>query len=172
MSKPKPAPLPSGTVVGGYQIVKKLAAGGFGVVYLAEGENQHFVAIKEYLPSSLAERSPGELTPRVKPDKQPLYRLGLKSFFEEGRSLAQISHPSVVSVLNFFRENETVYMVMNYLQGDTCFVGGGLERALVWKLGGDTMKERPEQVLDPARSQLGQGHLDRPLAAQHGVAGG
>jgi hypothetical protein len=46
--------------------------------------------------ASLAERSPGELTPRVKPDKQPLYRLGLKSFFEEGRSLAQISHPSVV----------------------------------------------------------------------------
>ena len=119
MSKPKPAPLPSGTVVGGYTIVKKLAAGGFGVVYLAEGDNQTLVAIKEYLPASLAERSPGELTPRVKPDKQPLYRLGLKSFFEEGRSLAQISHPSVVSVLNFFRENETVYMVMNYLQGDT-----------------------------------------------------
>jgi serine/threonine protein kinase len=44
MSKPKPAPLPSGTVVGGYQIVKKLAAGGFGVVYLAEGENQQLVA--------------------------------------------------------------------------------------------------------------------------------
>jgi serine/threonine protein kinase len=119
MSKPKPAPLPSGTVVGGYQIVKKLAAGGFGVVYLAEDEKQHLVALKEYLPASLAERSAGELTPRVKPDKQPLYRLGLKSFFEEGRSLAQISHPSVVSVLNFFRQNETVYMVMNYLQGDT-----------------------------------------------------
>jgi len=43
--------------------------------------------------------------------------LGLKSFFEEGRALAQISHQSVVSVLNFFRENETVYMVMNYLEG-------------------------------------------------------
>jgi len=119
MSKPKPAPLPSGTVVGGYQVIKKLAAGGFGVVYLAEDSERHLVALKEYLPSSLAERSPGELTPRVKPEKQPLYRLGLKSFFEEGRSLAQISHASVVSVLNFFRENETVYMVMNYLQGDT-----------------------------------------------------
>ena len=119
MSKPKPAPLPSGTVVGGYQIVKKLAAGGFGVVYLAEDPDKRLVALKEYLPASLAERSAGELIPRVKPDKQPLYRLGLKSFFEEGRSLAQIAHPSVVSVLNFFRENETVYMVMNYLQGDT-----------------------------------------------------
>jgi len=119
MSKLKPAALPAGTVVGGYQIVKKLAAGGFGVVYLAEDAKQHMVAVKEYLPSSLAERAPGELIPRVKPDKQPLYRLGLKSFFEEGRSLAQISHPSVVSVLNFFRENETVYMVMNYLQGET-----------------------------------------------------
>src|SRR5678815_3920711 len=119
MSKPKPAPLPSGTVVGGYQVIKKLAAGGFGVVYLCEDSERKLVALKEYLPSSLAERSPGELTPRVKPEKQPLYRLGLKSFFEEGRSLAQISHTSVVSVLNFFRENETVYMVMNYLQGDT-----------------------------------------------------
>ena len=108
MSKAKPAPLPAGTVVGGYQIIKRIAAGGFGVVYLAEDAGRHMVAIKEYLPSSLAERAQGELTPRVKPEKQPLYRLGLKSFFEEGRSLAQISHPSVVSVLNFFRENETV----------------------------------------------------------------
>jgi hypothetical protein len=89
------------------------------VVYLAQDSTQRSVAIKEYLPASLAERAVGELTPRVKPEKLPLYRMGLKSFFEEGRSLAQISHPSVVSVLNFFREHETVYMVMNYLQGDT-----------------------------------------------------
>lgn len=119
MAKPKPAPLPAGTVVGGYQILRKLASGGFGVVYLAEDGEGRRVAIKEYLPASLAEREPGELLPRVRPDKQALYRLGLKSFFEEGRALAQISHPSVVAVLNFLRENETVYMVMNHLQGDT-----------------------------------------------------
>ena len=117
MSKPKPAPLPAGTVVGGYQIIKRLAAGGFGVVYLAEDPDHHLVALKEYLPSSLATRAPGELLPKVQPEKLSLYRLGLKSFFEEGRALAQISHASVVSVLNFFRENETVYMVMNYLEG-------------------------------------------------------
>jgi len=77
------------------------------------------VAIKEYLPSSLATRAPGERLPQIQSDKLTLYRIGLKSFFEEGRALAQISHPSVVSVLNFFRENETVYMVMNYLEGAT-----------------------------------------------------
>ncbi|NVO07384.1 MAG: serine/threonine protein kinase [Rhodoferax sp.] len=117
MSKVKPSPLPPETVIGGYRIVRKVAAGGFGLVYLALDPDGQEVAVKEYLPSSLATRAPGELLPQVQPEKLSLYRLGLKSFFEEGRSLAQISHPSVVSVLNFFRENETVYMVMNYLQG-------------------------------------------------------
>jgi serine/threonine protein kinase len=119
MSKVKPASLPPDTVIGGYRVVRKVSAGGFGVVYLSVDSEGQQVAIKEYLPSSLATRAPGELLPQVQPDKLSLYRLGLKSFFEEGRSLAQISHPSVVSVLNFFRENETVYMVMNYLEGAT-----------------------------------------------------
>jgi serine/threonine protein kinase len=117
MSKVKPAPLPPDTVIGGYRVIRKVAAGGFGLVYLAVDPDGQQVAVKEYLPSSLASRAPGELAPQVQPEKLSLYRLGLKSFFEEGRSLAQISHPSVVSVLNFFRENETVYMVMNYLEG-------------------------------------------------------
>ena len=107
-AKVKPAPLPPDTVIGGYRIVRKVAAGGFGLVYLALDSDGQQVAVKEYLPSSLATRGPGELAPKIQPDKLSLYRLGLKSFFEEGRSLAQISHPSVVSVLNFFRENETV----------------------------------------------------------------
>ena len=119
MSKTKPASLPPDTVIGGYRVIRRVSSGGFGVVYLAlDGEGQQ-VAIKEYLPSSLATRSVGELLPKVPPEKLSLYRLGLKSFFEEGRALAQISHASVVSVLNFFRENETVYMVMNYLEGAT-----------------------------------------------------
>ncbi|HEY0663553.1 MAG TPA: serine/threonine-protein kinase [Thiobacillaceae bacterium] len=111
--------MPPDTVIGGYRIVRKLAAGGFGVVYLAVDTEGQQVAIKEYLPASLATRAPGELLPQVAPEKLSLYRLGLKSFFEEGRALAQISHQSVVSVLNFFRENETVYMVMNYLEGSS-----------------------------------------------------
>ena len=118
-TKTKPAPLPSGSTIGGYRVVRRISSGGFGIVYLALDTEGKQVAIKEYLPASLATRAPNELQPAVVPEKLSLYRLGLKSFFEEGRSLAQISHASVVSVLNFFRENETVYMVMNYLEGAT-----------------------------------------------------
>jgi serine/threonine protein kinase len=117
MSKVKPAPLPPDSLIGGYRVVRKVAAGGFGLVYLAVDAQGQQVAIKEYLPSSLATRAEGQRQPQIAADKLSLYRLGLKSFFEEGRSLAQISHPSVVSVMNFFRENETVYMVMNFLEG-------------------------------------------------------
>ncbi len=119
MSKSKPSSLPPDTMIGGYRVVRRISSGGFGVVYLAtDAQGQEF-AIKEYLPSSLTTREAGELVPKVATEKLTLYRLGLKSFFEEGRSLAQIAHPSVVSVMNFFRENETVYMVMNHLEGST-----------------------------------------------------
>jgi serine/threonine protein kinase len=40
-------------------------------------------------------------------------------FFEEGRALAGLSHPNVIRVLNFFRANDTVYMVMEYEHGRT-----------------------------------------------------
>ncbi|MDB5761774.1 MAG: Protein kinase [Herminiimonas sp.] len=111
------APLPDGLDIAGYRIVKKIASGGFSIVYLAYDEDGNAVAIKEYLPSSLALRQPGELVPLISPENLPVFRIGLKCFFEEGRALARISHPNVVSVVNFFRANETVYMVMAYESG-------------------------------------------------------
>ena len=56
MSKAKPAPLPPDTTIGGYRIIRKVAAGGFGLVYLALDSEGQQVAVKEYLPSSLASR--------------------------------------------------------------------------------------------------------------------
>jgi len=111
------APLPDGLEIAGYRIVKKIASGGFSIVYLAYDSEGVAVAIKEYLPSSLALRQEGELVPAVSKANLPVFRIGLKCFFEEGRALARISHPNVVSVLNFFRAHETVYMVMAYESG-------------------------------------------------------
>ncbi len=111
------APLPDGLEIAGYRIVKKIASGGFSIVYLAYDSDGVAVAIKEYLPSSLALRQPGELVPAISRAHLPVFRIGLKCFFEEGRALARIAHPNVVSVLNFFRANDTVYMVMAYESG-------------------------------------------------------
>jgi eukaryotic-like serine/threonine-protein kinase len=111
------APLPDGLEIAGYRIVKKIASGGFSIVYLAYDDDGNAVAIKEYLPSSLALRQPGELVPAISAENLPVFRIGLKCFFEEGRALARIAHPNVVSVLNFFRANDTVYMVMAYESG-------------------------------------------------------
>ncbi len=117
MAVQKNVPLPDGLDINGYRIVKKIASGGFSIVYLAHDEEGNAVAIKEYLPSSLALRQAGELVPLVAPENLPIFRIGLKCFFEEGRALARIIHPNVVSVVNFFRAHETVYMVMAYESG-------------------------------------------------------
>jgi eukaryotic-like serine/threonine-protein kinase len=111
------APLPNGLEIAGYRIDSKISSGGFSIVYLAYDEDGTPVAIKEYLPSALATRALGELTPSVKPEHIGTYRAGLRCFFEEGRVLSRIFHPNVVKVINFFRENDTVYMVMNYVTG-------------------------------------------------------
>jgi serine/threonine protein kinase len=112
-------PLPEGTQLENYRIIKVLASGGFSFVYLAHDENETPVAIKEYLPSALALRTNGALHPQVAEEDQATFRFGLKCFFEEGRALATLVHPNVVRVLNFFRANETVYLVMRYERGRT-----------------------------------------------------
>ena len=111
------APLPDGLEIGGYRILRKIASGGFSIVYLADDPEGQLYALKEYLPAGLVHRAEGERTPAIPTENLITYRNGLKCFFEEGRALARIFHPNVVRVVNFFRANETVYMVMAYERG-------------------------------------------------------
>jgi len=112
-------PLPAGYVLNGYRIEKPLSSGGFSIVYLARDEAGTPFAIKEYLPSSLPLRTEGVEINLTDESTQSVFRHGLKCFFEEGRALAMIQHPNVVRVENFFRANETCYMVMQYVRGRT-----------------------------------------------------
>jgi hypothetical protein len=112
-------PLPAGYVLNGYRIEKPLSSGGFSIVYLARDETGTPFAIKEYLPSSLPLRAEGIEVKIEDEGTLAIFRHGLKCFFEEGRALALISHPNVVRVENFFRANETCYMVMQYVRGRT-----------------------------------------------------
>ena len=109
--------LPNGYQLQEYKIDKLLSAGGFSFVYLAHDPHGTRVAIKEYLPTALALRTKDNLIEAKSKESVTNFRHGLKSFFEEGRALANIDHNNIIRVLNFFRANDTVYMVMQYERG-------------------------------------------------------
>ncbi len=113
--------LPAGTRIRDYQILGLLGEGGFGIVYLAMDvllERQ--VAIKEYLPTSIAWRGTGNLQVVVRVARdQDTFALGLRSFVNEARLLARFDHPSLIKVHRFWEENGTAYMVMPFYRGRT-----------------------------------------------------
>ncbi len=113
--------LPEGTRIRDYQITGLIGEGGFGIVYLAfDVSLQRRVAIKEYLPASMASRANASMAVVVKSTRhQETFALGLKSFLNEARLLARFDHPSLVKVYRFWEENNTAYMVMPYYEGPT-----------------------------------------------------
>ena len=112
--------LPVGTRLAEFELTKLLGEGGFGVVYLAHDHSlQRRVALKEYMPSSLAQRS-GESQVSVKSERyRETFDAGLKSFINEARLLASFDHPSLVKVYRFWEANGTAYMAMPFLEGKT-----------------------------------------------------
>jgi len=101
-----------------YIIGLPLGQGGFGVTYLGLDQwLQKKVAIKEYLPVALATRNilNSNIVP-LKPQEEN-FRQGIQFFINEARNLAKFDHPHIVRIINFFEENQTGYMVMDYLAG-------------------------------------------------------
>ena len=103
-----------------YRIDAVLGQGGFGVTYLATDVHLNAkVAIKEYLPGELAQRSGDKsVSPRC-PEVGTLYQDGLDNFLVEARTLATFRHPNIVRVARFFEANRTAYMVLEYERGQS-----------------------------------------------------
>ena len=112
-------PLPANFQLESYRIERQLSHGGFSIVYLAHDVEGTPVAIKEYLPNSLALRGPDAVLPTITAEHSAAFNHGLKCFFEEGRAVATLDHPYLVRVTDFFRANGTVYLVMRYERGRT-----------------------------------------------------
>jgi len=112
--------LPVGTSLGEFELTRVLGEGGFGIVYLARDHSlQRLVALKEYMPSALAART-GSTQVSVKSERhRETFELGLKSFINEARLLAQFDHASLVKVYRFWEANGTAYMVMPFYEGIT-----------------------------------------------------
>ena len=113
--------LPEGTRLEGFEITGLIGEGGFGIVYLAyDATLERKVAIKEYMPASLASRSASSFDVSVKSERhRETFQAGLKSFVNEARLLARFDHPALVKVFRFWEANRTAYMAMPYYEGPT-----------------------------------------------------
>jgi serine/threonine protein kinase len=112
--------LPLGARVQEFEIEGLVGEGGFSVVYRARDTLLgRTIALKEYLPALLAQRSgTRQVMPRT--DRQrATFELGLRSFVNEARLLASFDHPSLVKVYRFWEENGTAYLVMPLYHGLT-----------------------------------------------------
>jgi len=103
-----------------YRITSVLGQGGFGITYLAEDLNlQEKVAIKEYYPSLIAARTDGESVRPLSENHADDYQWGLDRFINEARTLTQFRNASIVRVRSVFEHNQTAYMVMDFVEGNT-----------------------------------------------------
>ncbi len=115
-----------------YEIGMVLGYGGFGAIYKAwDTKLETSVAVKEYFQSGVVNRIPGDKKVFVFSDKKQVeYKEGLCRFLEEARNTVKFSrHDNIVNVYDYFEENGTAYIVMEYLQGhtlkDILFENGG-----------------------------------------------
>lgn len=105
-----------------YLIGGVIGKGGFGITYLAyDLKLDTKIAVKEYYPMGLAIRNPGSMKVSVSnKDSEQSFRSGAEKFYNEAKVVAKFNgNPNIVSVHDFFYENDTVYFTMGYLQGET-----------------------------------------------------
>lgn len=116
--------LPSETCLNGRYILKKvLGEGGFGITYLGWDEVlQSTVAVKEFYPEvligrNLTRQEEGKLFIQSSLDREA-YEKSVQTFLQEARNLSQfIGTEGVVQVRDYFQENGTAYIIMEYIDG-------------------------------------------------------
>jgi WD40 repeat protein/predicted Ser/Thr protein kinase len=109
--------LPLGTKLfgGKYSVGKVLGQGGFGITYMgADNLLSRPVAIKELFPEGCQRNGTTVQPTRIPPSDFSSMK---QKFLDEARLLASLNHPGIVKVYDFFEENNTAYMVMEYLRG-------------------------------------------------------
>lgn len=112
--------LPPGARVGEFEITGIIGKGGFGIVYLAWDHSlERVVALKEYMPAAFASRKERTRVSPLSERHRETFQVGLNSFVNEAKLLAQFHSPSLVEVHRFWEENGTAYMVMPYYRGKT-----------------------------------------------------
>lgn len=140
-----------------YLVGKALGQGGLGITYLSCNlDNFSRLAVKEYFPRSFATRTTDQHTvTHSSPDNRTPYEYGLNKFIQEAKTLERLrGHANIVSVIEFFPENNTAYIVMEYLDGVT------LEKYLRDQ-GGKISFDHSLQILLPVMDALREVHATK-----------
>jgi hypothetical protein len=112
--------LSAGTRLDDYEIEQVLAQSSLAVVYRAYDHALRLqVAIKEYMPDALAQRSgPAQVVLRTRLGAQR-FESGLRAFIGEAQTLARFEHPSLLRVDRILQRNGSAYRVMRHSPGPT-----------------------------------------------------
>ncbi|MBN1084605.1 serine/threonine protein kinase [Erwinia aphidicola] len=115
-----PNALPVGYRFNEFEIEQVIGGGGFGIVYRARDHQlERTIAIKEFMPASLAARN-SDLTLVLRSEHfSKTFHAGLNSFIQEARLLARFNHPNLLHVLRFWVQNDTAYMCTAFYSGTT-----------------------------------------------------
>ena len=110
--------LPTGTRLAEFEITGVLREGGSGFVYSAHDTSlDRQVAVKEYFPFAMAFRDANAAVQVKSAESAPVFAAGLASFLDEGRMLADFSHPALVEVIRFWEASGTAYLAMRRYDG-------------------------------------------------------
>lgn len=149
--------LAPGTQIKEYRIEAVLGSGTFGITYKGLDTNLGLeVAIKEYLPESIADRNiDGHVVLRANGDLD-LFNWCRERFVDEAKTLAQFRHPNIVRVTRFFQTNGTAYFVMDFEEGKSLF-------QVLSESGGVLPEERVCDIFRQVLNGLAQVHQRRYL---------
>lgn len=146
-------PLDIGSVLGGgrYVVEKVLGIGGFGITYYVRHRDLGFYcAIKELFLKGNCVRAYDRKTVVPQGMDRSVYEKLRASFVEEARFLTRLHNPHIVKVFDIFDENNTSYMVMEFVPGKTLQ---------------DLIKQKGKIPFDDAINIMGQ--LSEAVAAIH-----
>lgn len=115
--------LKSGSLLQGgkYKIEKVLGQGGFGITYLAIQELlDRKVCIKEFFFKEYCERdeATSHVTLGTQSNREMVERF-MNKFLKEARTISQLHHPNIIQIYDIFKENNTAYYVMEYIEGES-----------------------------------------------------
>lgn len=105
---------------GKYRIISVLGQGGFGITYLAEHTMlDKMVAIKEFFPKDFCGRdNMSQVTIGTENNIEVVSKLKVR-FLKEVKNLLRLDHPGIVKVHDVFEDNNTAYIVMDYIEGES-----------------------------------------------------